>query len=560
MIRYNPYDVKHVLFLHKDKYQEIKGTAANARAAVISSDSSNYYLYPGAFKTPELDPEKIYDSGNLKDGIYVQECRLNLKINSWLINNVFRRENNYVLSKSYKYKYKYVDIFNAERRNLPEKTQLSTKMVIFFNKNYEILFVGLIDTEENIGAKLEENFELKLYSMAYLINKVLDIEVCLYDKDCAFMYNDDTQFGLPGTNQQNPQLTTQITGKTLKRPHNIVNLTIFEAMRYYFGDNIPAPGNAPPTYLSGFTEPETGSLMVQEDIAPSAVFVSSWPYHIDLGVSFMYGNYIYFCFTFPIVIDVLGTPVDGFIYRYYRHAISDSIEVLTDELEYYKTFDAWYGNFAVKFKDTFGYDIPPDSEKWDQWVDNPYYCKLQVVFTNNHYHLQYNYKLPPVLDFDICEGDQGKMLKLGDLCKLALAYGKWYIDMAPNGETFIGRPKRMLCPSAGAVFNYDDNLEILTFKQLSLEAVDFDCFNILNINEMASEMQQKVFKHIYNVNFYGAALEEVTAVTPRIVSADTICTFGNHGKFLIVQTQPVYDQNGFKYSNVTMWRLTYGTN
>jgi len=577
MIKFNPYDVASILFIKKEKYFDFAALPSTGRAATILADPASYYKYEGAFSAPDIDPEKIHDPDNLTEAIYIQEVRVNLKLNSWMEANIFRKENDHVLSNEYKYKYKYVDVFNAERRNLPEATGLCNKMCLLLNKSNEILFVGFIDIAENTITPVDVNFNLKLCSFGYLLNLIKNIEVCLYNKSTVYEYNLDGQFGLNGfkwpTGAWDPY---PMSGERLKHPSNIINLYILEAMRFYFGDVadgwLTSVGTGGCRQLKDFVNfymtAKVGTIMIKSAIAPPSVYPPDYNTHAHdfyEDISFLRGNYIYLGYRFFETLTVGSFQVDMNYYAYYKLPVSDDLEILSTDMEYFKLFWVELGVdvFADEFKNKMGFDFPnTPAKRWDEWNDGDFYCRMKIISQNTTYNLIYEYNLPVSLDFDICESGsnaKGIMIKLGDLLQAACAAEMCYIDVVQDAMyPFRCKRKKILTITESYQEEwYDDKIVILSKKRMALNRDSFDSFDILNQGETLSLMVKKIYRYLYNKKLYNAALEESVAMVPRIVSPDSVCNFAGHGKFLITQVQPVYDQNGFKFSNVTMWRLSY---
>lgn len=576
MIRFNSYDVACILFIKKEKYFDFAALPSNGRAAAILADPASYYKYDGAFSAPDIDPEKIHDPDNLTEAIYIQEVRVNVKLNSWMETNIFRKENDYILSNTYKYKYKYVDIFNAERRNLPEATGLCNKMCLLLNKNNEILFVGFIDISENTIAPVDQKFDLKLCSFSYLLNLVKDIEVCMYNKSNVYEYNLDGQFGLNGfkwpTGAWDPY---PLSGERLRHPSNIINLYILEAMRFYFGDTadswLTSPGTGGRRQLINHIDfqmtAKTGVILIQNAIASPSVMYDGHYHDFYEDISFLYGNYIYLGYRFFETVPVGNQQVDMNYYLYYKLPVSDDLEILSTDKEFVKYFGVGNytvpQNFSTQFKNHMGFDFPnTQAKRWDEWADGGFYCRMKIIAQNTTYNLIYEYNLPVPLDFDICESGsnaKGIMIKLGDLLQAACAAEMCYIDVEQDAMSpFRCKRKKILTITESNQEEwYDDKIVILSKKRMVLNRDSFDSFDILNQGETLSLMVKKIYRYLYNKKLYNAALEEIVAMVPRIVSPDSVCNFTGHGKFLITQVQPVYDQNGFKFSTVTMWRLSY---
>lgn len=573
MIDFNPYDVKYIDFCKRERYltffEMYHGNRANE---IATNPDDSHYLYQDAFKI-EIDPQKLYDSGNLTEAIYIQEVRINLKLNSDLIVKLFRKENDYSLSKEYKIQYHYLNYWNAERRNLEENTGLCNKLAVLLDKDYKIIYTGLIDLEDNTAAAENESMELKLYSFTYLLSKVEDIEVALFDKSYVTQYNNVGQFGLNGF--QWPAGAWEpppISGERLRVPSNCINLMILEALRYYFGDdrrliNYTGPGGYPygPT-LKNYTpypDAKSGTFYLKKEIIPQFLPGNIDHYSIYQRFCFRIGNEIYI--TYSEFTQEGNSRTDW--YKVFKFYLNDDLDLLNDTMIFDWEIEANYTtekpvSFWNLFKDHYQINPPAAGEatQWPGWSDGSWFNRLKLIQENNQSHLVIAYNLPAVLDLDICEGSNGKMLKLGDLARLAFCYEMWYLDITANQDGLIGGyqvEKKYLLDTAYHDNSYVNQIAVLSSKRLILKRPDFSCFDILNLNEEAGLMLKKTYTLLYNRRLYSVPCEEVEAVTPFKHTAGEIASFEGVGKFVVIETQPIYDQSGFQYSKNRMWRLSY---
>jgi len=197
---------------------------------------------------------------------------------------------------------------------------------------------GLIDLEDNTAAAENESMELKLYSFTYLLSKVEDIEVALFDKNNVTQYNNIGQFGLNGF--QWPAGAWEpppVSGERLRVPSNLINLMILEALRYYFGDdrrliNYTGPGGYPygPT-LKNYTpypDAKSGTFYLKKEIIPQYLPGNIDHYSIYQRFCFRIGNEIYI--TYSEFTQEGNSRTDW--YKVFKFYLNDDLDLLNDTM------------------------------------------------------------------------------------------------------------------------------------------------------------------------------------------------------------------------------------
>lgn len=617
MIDFNPYEVEHINFMKKDRYLAFrKMTPAQRQVDITANTTESHYIYTGAFKKPEIDPQKLYSADDLTESIFIQEVRINIELNDWLITNVFRKQNDHVLSRNFKFKYHYVNYQMAERRNLEEKTGLCNKLCVLLDKDYNILFCGLIDQESNSVDESEINFELRIFSFAYLLSKASDVEVALFDKNNVTEYNHDQILG------------AGVTGELMQRCNNVAALLILETYRYFFGDD--------PLLVDSFLEirgrfdsgvSKTGRIVVEKELFPLIKTITGIERNLNFDRCFLTGNDIYAVYSAVKMVKLTSLQLDGtvkiddVVYHFTETPIitNSGTSPAYNILQYGRLnydgvstilmgihFDADIGSRSFPLIRYYNYkmsvddNIKPLSEfnditpcaticngqdveavwvaalsatnsvtattgdtRFDFWKSETgtYYTKMlpAVVNTGEDASLVIDYKLPDQADYDICSGSgdtlKGEMLKLGDLAQFVCFYEMWYLDVDNDG-IIRAKSKAVLRDNIQPVQRGTD-ISIRPLRRLNMTRKTFDCIDILNMSKPGTDNIQKIYDSLYNLRLYDSPFEEVDSVTVEKTNPGDLVHYQGNGIFLAVECDQVYAPEGFRYSKNKMWRTSY---
>jgi len=494
---------------------------------------------------------------------------------------------------------------------------LSNKLCILLDKDYKILFAGLIDQESNSVNEEDINFELRLYSFSYLLSKSSDVEMALFDNSDVTEYSSSSVIGW-------------LPGDAARSSKNLIAFFIMESYRYYFGefeDPVGVLNGIIASQIPAMSD-KTGRIVVEKELFPLIKTISGIERNLNLDRCFLTGNDIYAVYSAVKMVKLTNlqtnektVEIDSVVYHFTENPIiagSGTLPpygiLLYGRLNYDGVstilmgihFDADIGSRSFPLIRYYNYkmavddNIKPLSEfnditpcaticngqdveavwvaalsatnnvtattgdtRFDFWTseNGSFYTKMlpAVVNSGDDASLVIDYKLPIESDYDICSGTgddlEGKMLKLGDLAQFACFYEMWYLDVDNDG-TLRARDKAVLHDNIAPIERGTD-IGFKPLRRLNMKRDAFDCLDVLNMSKPGTDNIQKIYDSLYNLRLYDSPFEEVDAVAVEKTYPGDLVHYQDKGTFLAVECDQVYSENGFRYTKNKMWRTSY---
>lgn len=549
MIRFNPYDVKKIDFInHQNLPAFIKLNLQERQADILQNTNNYHYIYDKAFKI-STDSEKLFSSDNLTEAIYIQEVRAELRNDSFLNDNVFKKSNAFILPHDYKIQYYYNTVWTSERIGIELETNISNRLVLLMKDDCEILYIGLVDVTDNSINSQDEIIELKLYSQNYLLKKIENITVPMFDKNTVSQYGTTTLFGL-------------FTGEQLRNPSKMVELYIREAFRYfYYGENETNCFNfnsiADADYIS--------NKYMNKDFIP--LQKNGYTRYYYSGIP----NGIWCIFSSPNLLHILyeGTPsTSQRFFRIYKCFFDDDFNMLNPGLVagdtvigFTKEIDTTHQYIMDRFRELCGVTNTTS-------VTGTYYftvpvgslVALKVIPNMNPINAEIaNYRIeaqiPAALDLDICNGSTGVAIKITDLIKLACIMRNAYIDY-DGLWNFAFKKRDFVSPDLITLSTND--IAVLNRKNVYLNRDNFSGLDILNMSNDANDLLKKLLKIDYNKTILKSISEEMEVIinssNNELVSGKVYQT-ENNDKFFIIEIEPNYNSTGIINFRAKVWKV-----